>query len=95
MSNLQMAGRGAWLALFLMFATVAPAPAQTTLGRVAERCSTTSGGVLPGATITLTNTETTQVQTTVSERDGRVPVSAGAGRHLQGRTSRSQGFKSG
>ena len=46
-SNVQMAGRGAWVALLLMFVAVVPAPAQTTLGRVAGTVLDDSGGVLP------------------------------------------------
>ena len=79
MSNVQMAGRAAWLALFLALVAAAPAPGQTTLGRVAGTVLDDSGAVLPGATITLTNTGTAQVQTTVSGSTGaflfpQVPV---------------------
>ena len=49
-----------------------------------------SGGVLPGATITLTNTGTGQVHDDDRWCRLGVPVSAGAGRHLQGRTSPSK-----
>jgi len=56
-----------------------PAAAQTTLGRLAGTVFDTSGAVLPGATITLTNQGTGQVQTTVSNETGvflfpQVPV---------------------
>ena len=44
--------------------------AQTTLGRVAGTVLDTSGAVLPGATITLTNQQTNQSQTTVSNQVG-------------------------
>jgi hypothetical protein len=67
------------LALFLMLVHVAPAPAQTTLGRVAGTVLDESGGVLPGATVTLTNTRTAQTETTVTAATGaflfpQVPV---------------------
>ena len=57
----------------------APAAAQTTLGRLAGTVLDSSGAVLPGATITLTNQGTGQVQTTVSNDAGvflfpQVPV---------------------
>ena len=53
--------------------------AQTTLGRVAGSVLDTSGAVLPGATVTLTNQQTNQAQTTVSNEVGafvfpQVPV---------------------
>jgi hypothetical protein len=56
-----------------------PASAQTTLGRLAGTVFDSSGAVLPGATITLTNQGTGQVQTTVSNETGvflfpQVPV---------------------
>ena len=64
------------LALFLIPALAA---AQTPLGRVAGTVLDPSGGVLPGATVTLTNTGTAQVLTTVSGEAGaflfpQVPV---------------------
>ena len=68
-------------ALAVVVATVcsAAAVAQTTLGRVAGTVLDESGGVLPGATITLTNTGTAQVQTTTTTELGaflfpQVPV---------------------
>jgi hypothetical protein len=48
----------------------APAAAQTTLGRLSGSVLDASGAVLPGATITLTNEETNQVQTTVASENG-------------------------
>src|SRR5918993_4199849 len=64
------------LALFLIPAL---ALAQTTLGRVAGTVLDQSGGVLPGATVTLTNTGTGQVLTTATGEAGaflfpQVPV---------------------
>lgn len=60
-------------------APAALASAQTSLGRVAGTVSDASGGVLPGATITLTNVGTNEVRTTVSDASGafilqQVPV---------------------
>ena len=73
---------GRTLALTVFAFTVllgATAVAQTTLGRLAGSVTDSSGGVLPGATITLTNQQTNQVQTTVSTSEGtfvfpQVPV---------------------
>ncbi len=55
------------------------ASAQTTLGRVAGTVLDESGGVLPGATVTLTNVGTNQVDVAVSNESGaflfpQVPV---------------------
>jgi protocatechuate 3,4-dioxygenase beta subunit len=51
--------------------TVVPAASQavraTALGTVTDR----TGAVLPGATVTITNTDTTVTQTTVSDTHGR------------------------
>jgi hypothetical protein len=57
-------------ALILAFAVQGAASAQTTLGRLAGTVLDQSGGVLPGATVTLTNQQTNQVQTTVSTESG-------------------------
>ena len=69
--------------LLVLLALLLPAlgSAQTTLGAVAGTVLDQSGGVLPGATITLTNTGTGQVMTTVSGDTGaflfpQVPVGA-------------------
>src|SRR5687768_5881295 len=69
----------AWRVLALALLVSASAAAQTTLGRVAGTVLDQSGGVLPGATITLTHTGTGQVMTTVSGDSGaflfpQVPV---------------------
>ena len=48
----------------------APASAQTVLGRVAGTVLDASGGVLPGATVTLTNVATTQAATTITTDTG-------------------------
>jgi hypothetical protein len=70
MENFQMAWRGTYLAVFLILLHAAPTAAQTTLGRVAGTVLDTSGGVLPGATITLTSEQTNQVQTAVASETG-------------------------
>ena len=72
------------LGLVVLFAAVFCAPAgfayaQTSLGRVAGTVFDASGGMLPGATITLTNIGTNEVRTTVSDASGtfilqQVPV---------------------
>jgi hypothetical protein len=67
------------LTLLLVAVLAAPALAQTTLGRLSGTVLDSSGGVLPGATITLTSEQTNQVQTTVSSETGaflfpQVPV---------------------
>ncbi len=51
-------------ALMLALTTPGLALAQTTLGRVAGTVLDSSGGVLPGASVTLTNQLTNQSQTT-------------------------------
>ena len=66
-------------AVFLALAVPALAHAQTTLGRVVGSVMDSSGAVLPGATVTLTNQQTNQTQTaTTSEVGGfvfpQVPV---------------------
>ena len=68
---------------FVLVALLLPAmaPAQTPLGAMAGTVLDQSGGVLPGATVTLTNTGTGQVMTTVSGDAGaflfpQVPVGA-------------------
>ncbi|HXG54590.1 MAG TPA: carboxypeptidase-like regulatory domain-containing protein, partial [Vicinamibacterales bacterium] len=74
--------RSAWASVLLLLAALmlpAFAGAQTTLGRVAGTVLDESGGVLPGATVTLTNLGTAQVLTDVSGGNGaflfpQVPV---------------------
>ena len=65
--------------LLMALALAAPVAAQTPLGRVAGTVLDESGGVLPGATITLTSVGTGQVMTAVSGERGaflfpQVPV---------------------
>jgi hypothetical protein len=67
------------LVLSLTLTCAALGAAQTTLGRLGGAVLDSSGAVLPGATITLTNENTNQVQTTVSGENGtyvfaQVPV---------------------
>src|SRR5688500_15848887 len=57
-------------ALILVLGIQGAASAQTTLGRVTGSVLDQSGGVLPGATVTLTNQQTNQVQTAVSGESG-------------------------
>ena len=61
--------------LLLMAAVVAlvaaPAAAQTTNGVIAGMVSDAQGGVLPGVTVTVRNTETGFTRTAVTEGDGR------------------------
>jgi hypothetical protein len=73
--------RSARVSLIILLALAVPrvAPAQTTLGRVAGTVLDTSGAILPGATIKLTNQQTNQAQVTVSNEVGafvfpQVPV---------------------
>ena len=58
------------LVLALVTVTVTAAAAQTTLGRVAGSVLDSSGAALPGATVTLTNEKTNQVETTVAGENG-------------------------
>jgi hypothetical protein len=72
-----MPGRAVLVLLLVVFTGVSAA--QTPLGRVAGSVLDESGAVLPGATITLTNTGTAQVETTVASEIGafvfpQVPV---------------------
>ena len=76
--TLRLNWRSALLALAVVFLPML-ATAQTTLGRVAGTVLDSSGGVLPGATVTLTHTDTGQVLSTVTGEAGaflfaQVPV---------------------
>src|SRR5918993_3471464 len=74
--------RSSWRSVLLLLTALALpalASAQTTLGRVTGTVLDQSGGVLPGATVTLTNSGTGAVLTTVSGDSGaflfpQVPV---------------------
>jgi Carboxypeptidase regulatory-like domain/TonB dependent receptor len=79
MKRFQKAWRWAGLAAVLVLVSIGAASAQSTLGRVAGAVLDATGAVLPGATITLTNVATNQVQTTASAANGtyvfaQVPV---------------------
>src|SRR5689334_2654665 len=77
-----MTTRSSWRCVLLLLAAIALpvlASAQTPLGRVAGTVLDQSGGVLPGATVTLTNNGTGQVLNTVTSETGaflfpQVPV---------------------
>jgi hypothetical protein len=58
------------LAIVFVILCAATAAAQTTLGRVSGSVLDSSGAALPGATITLTNENTNQVQTVVAGDNG-------------------------
>ena len=71
--------RSAPLALVLTLVCGVAAIAQTPLGRVAGTVLDESGAVLPGATVTLTNTGTAQAESTTANEVGafvfpQVPV---------------------
>ena len=79
MTRLHTTWKRVGLIVSLTLACGALAAAQTTLGRLSGAVLDTSGAVLPGATITLTNENTNQLQTTVSSENGtyvfaQVPV---------------------
>ena len=70
---------GVLFVIVLGLATPGPSTAQTTLGRVAGSVLDVSGAVLPGAAVTLTNQQTNQSQSAVSNEVGgflfpQVPV---------------------
>jgi hypothetical protein len=62
--------RAAALATVFVVLSAAVATAQTTLGRVSGSVLDSSGGALPGVTVTITNENTNQVDTTVSGENG-------------------------
>ncbi|MEO8520835.1 MAG: TonB-dependent receptor [Acidobacteriota bacterium] len=65
-------GRGvAGLAALLLVLLAAPATAQTVTGRISGRVTDASGGVLPGVTITVTNTNTGLVVERVTDETGQ------------------------
>ncbi len=78
-SRRDSAWKRAGLALAFVVVCATAISAQTTLGRLGGAVLDSSGAVLPGATITLTNENTNQVQTAVSGDNGtygfaQVPV---------------------
>ncbi len=70
MKTFHRAWKYAILALSLTLLCSSVVTAQTTLGRVAGAVLDSTGGVLPGATITLTSVATNQVQTATSAANG-------------------------
>ena len=70
MTRLRHSTGMAALVAVLLLGLCGPAAAQGTLGRLAGTVLDTSGGVLPGATVTLTSIATNQVQTTVTNETG-------------------------
>ena len=63
-------GRGVGIALVLILVFAASSFAQTNFGRLAGTVFDTSGGVLPGANVTITNEATNQTQTVVTNERG-------------------------
>src|SRR5215467_8168010 len=59
------------LLMVLLLCVAAPSWAQTETGRVTGVVVDQTGGVLPGASISLTSTDTGVVRSTVSDKDGR------------------------
>ena len=64
--------------------SAAAVSAQASFGRLAGTVFDQTGAVLPAVVVTLTNELTGQTQTTTTDRDRRVPVSAGAAGLLHG-----------
>src|SRR5262245_1610361 len=64
-------GTSALALLLLMFATTAPASAQSSSATVRGTVQDSSGAVLPGATVTLTNSGTKAVQSGVTDNRGQ------------------------
>ncbi len=62
------------LLLAANFGLTAPASAQATSAVITGTITDAQGGVLPGVTLTVRNTETGTIRTSVSESDGRYRV---------------------
>ena len=62
--------RGAWRVLFVWLALASPALAQDFRGSILGTVTDSTGAVLPGVTVTVTNTETTVSQTLVTDNKG-------------------------
>ena len=56
--------------------TLTPAPAQTSKGILAGIVHDSTGAVIPGASVTITNIETHDTRNTVSQEDGRYRIDA-------------------
>ena len=65
-----------WLLLIVVLAVSAPAGAQVTTSTILGRVTDASGGVLPNATVTITNTDTGLARTVPTNGDGTYLVSA-------------------
>src|SRR5438477_11630021 len=68
---MQRIARFGTLLLVLALVSAGPAAAQNTSGAIAGTITDTQGGVLPGVSITVTNSETGVARTSVTEADGR------------------------
>jgi len=67
----RLAGLGRWLGIFLFILLISGLVfAQTDSGRVRGSVSDAQGGLIPGATVTLTNTETGRTQTATANAEG-------------------------
>ena len=84
MANSRRSFGAAAVCLLGVLLLAAPLSAQTVLGRVAGTVLDYSGGVLPGATVTLTNVAPTRWRRPSPARSGRSRSRSPAG-HLQGR----------
>src|SRR5437870_10637322 len=74
-------GRGCLLALTLTVALSVPASAQVDTGTISGTVKDESGGVLPGATVTITHEGQALTLTTVTRQDGTyifTPIRTGA-----------------
>jgi hypothetical protein len=60
--------------LFQLALTIAPGYGQSTTGQILGTVADASGGVLPGATITVTNIDTGQTRSTTSEATGSYAI---------------------
>src|SRR5262245_29941842 len=66
----QIGGRWAMTMAFTMAMGVGAAKAQSTFGSMTGTVTDPSGGVVPGATVTVTNMRTQALRTTVTAADG-------------------------
>ena len=58
----------------VIFGAVRPAAAQSTTADIVGSVTDTTGGVVPGATVTITNTATEVTQVAVTDRAGNSSV---------------------
>ena len=61
----------AWLTLFLVLGSAAAAGAQTASGTISGTVKDETGAVLPGATVVISNSDTSQSRTLVADGSGR------------------------